>query len=343
MDSGLVELDASELFENFFNLDDFPSHKAYCEKYWRWPNELGDGFIRLIRLRPELVLMIGKYTLSKNLAIRFKSHFSQIVLGFHITHNTCCSSPFSGKSDDCYRFPNNQCFITYSPEFSGTTQVPAGRPFQSLGIWIDPQLFDFFAAEQKDHFPIELRDTIKTHRKQSYFHEFEASPSFDMVIHQVLNCPYTHSLKRLFLESKVLELITCTLAQFINTDMGLEQSSVSKSSDVERVRRAKDLVSRNIQNPPKLQELARIVGLTHPKLNLCFRKIYGTTVYGYIREMRLNQAKLLLNEGHMNVTEVALEVGYSSLSHFAKAFKDCFGTLPGYYLREKSHQHSHFR
>lgn len=106
--------------------------------------------------------------------------------------------------------------------------------------------------------------------------------------------------------------------------------------DIERVHHARELVSRNFQNSPKLLDLARAVGLPHPKLNFCFREVYGTTIFGYLREMRLNKAKSLLDEGRMNVTEVAYEVGYSSLSHFAKAFREYNGAAPGNYLRKVS-------
>ncbi len=100
----------------------------------------------------------------------------------------------------------------------------------------------------------------------------------------------------------------------------------------------KKLVGRDFQNPSRLLELARAVGLPHPKLNFCFREVYGTTVFRYLRELLLNKAKSLLDEGRMNVTEVAYEVGYSSLSHFAKSFKDYHGTAPGNYLRKVSHR-----
>jgi AraC family transcriptional activator of pyochelin receptor len=79
------------------------------------------------------------------------------------------------------------------------------------------------------------------------------------------------------------------------------------------------------------------VGLSHPKLNYGFREIYGSTIFGYLRELRLNKAKALLDDGTMNVTEVAYEVGYSSLSYFTKAFRDYFGTAPGSYLRSTHH------
>jgi AraC-like DNA-binding protein len=70
------------------------------------------------------------------------------------------------------------------------------------------------------------------------------------------------------------------------------------------------------------------VGLTHTKLNRGFREIYGTTVFGYLHQIRLEQAKLLLEEQRMNVTEVALTVGYNSLPSFSTAFSKHFGLKP---------------
>ncbi len=106
-----------------------------------------------------------------------------------------------------------------------------------------------------------------------------------------------------------------------------------RPQDVERVKHARALLCDNLQNPPTLLELARTVGLHHSKLNTGFRKIYGTTTFGYLRQARLVMARVFLDDGRMNVTETAFSVGYSSPSHLAKAFKEFCGTSPRTYLR----------
>jgi AraC-like DNA-binding protein len=55
------------------------------------------------------------------------------------------------------------------------------------------------------------------------------------------------------------------------------------------------------------------------------------TISQYLRQLRLERAAELLRAGEHNVTEVALEVGYSSLSHFSQAFHAAFGCCPGLY------------
>ena len=51
----------------------------------------------------------------------------------------------------------------------------------------------------------------------------------------------------------------------------------------------------------------------------------------YLRELRMERAAALLREGRLNVLQVALEVGYSSPSHFSAAFHETFGCCPGLY------------
>ena len=52
------------------------------------------------------------------------------------------------------------------------------------------------------------------------------------------------------------------------------------------------------------------------------------TIPQYVRQIRVERAAELLLEGRHNVTEAAMEVGYSSLSHFSKAFCTTIGCCP---------------
>lgn len=107
---------------------------------------------------------------------------------------------------------------------------------------------------------------------------------------------------------------------------------------MDAVVRARELICRQFNPPPALQELARTVGLQHTRINQCFREVYGTTIFNYVKELRLTHAKGLLDQGRINVTEAAFEVGYASPSHFSKAFKSQFGTDPSAYLRQSGHR-----
>jgi AraC-like DNA-binding protein len=97
----------------------------------------------------------------------------------------------------------------------------------------------------------------------------------------------------------------------------------------ERVTRAKTVVLARLVEPPSLEELGREVGCSPFYLSRTFTRETGMTISQWVRRARLERAAELLRAGKCNVTEAALEVGYSSLSHFSQAFHEMFGCCPG--------------
>ncbi|MEM9218018.1 MAG: AraC family transcriptional regulator [Cyanobacteria bacterium P01_F01_bin.150] len=171
--------------------------------------------------------------------------------------------------------------------------------------------------------------------EQPYFHPGPITPEMQMVLHQYLHCPYKGTTQQLYLESKATELIALKLAQISqmaeDADVGRASGCLSSSlntKDTERVHRAREILLDNMAHPPSLQQLAQRVGIGDYKLKQDFRSVYGTTVFGYLRSHRMEQARQLLAAQRMSVSEVARFVGYSSLSKFTAAFKRQFGVLP---------------
>ena len=85
-------------------------------------------------------------------------------------------------------------------------------------------------------------------------------------------------------------------------------------------------------DPPSLDELAREIGLSLKKLKDGFKQIYGDTVYAYLLDHKMDEARKMLESQKYNVNEVGLKLGYSTSSHFINAFKKKYGTTPKKYL-----------
>lgn len=99
----------------------------------------------------------------------------------------------------------------------------------------------------------------------------------------------------------------------------------------ERVEKVITLLRENLAEPPTLEEIGRAVGCSPFYLSRTFSTATGLTIPQYIRQLRMERAAELLKAGRLNVTEVAMEVGYSSPSHFSQAFHETFGCCPGLY------------
>ena len=107
----------------------------------------------------------------------------------------------------------------------------------------------------------------------------------------------------------------------------------------ERVEKVVALLRANLVSPPTLEEIGRAVGCSQYHLSRTFSTVTGMTIPQYTRQLRMERAAELLRSGKFNVTEAALEVGYSSLSHFSQAFHETHGCCPGLYpLRTPTQQ-----
>ena len=69
--------------------------------------------------------------------------------------------------------------------------------------------------------------------------------------------------------------------------------------------------------------------------NRIFSYIYGDTPYAYLKKYKMNLAAKLLLNGKRKIGDIALELGYSNASKFAKAFQSVYGVLPKDYRKNK--------
>ncbi|MBP1639482.1 MAG: helix-turn-helix transcriptional regulator [Bacteroidetes bacterium] len=80
--------------------------------------------------------------------------------------------------------------------------------------------------------------------------------------------------------------------------------------------------------PPSIDELARIAGINSFKLKNGFKELFGNTIFGYLNSFRLEKAFYMIALGEKNMTQIAFELGFSSLQHFSTAFKKAYGCSP---------------
>lgn len=91
---------------------------------------------------------------------------------------------------------------------------------------------------------------------------------------------------------------------------------------------AREYMARHFARPLRLQDLAASVGLSPFHFSRIFRGCTGRSPYAHLRELRLRQASRLLRRTRRSVTDVALDVGFNSLSLFINSFRGRFGASP---------------
>ena len=95
-----------------------------------------------------------------------------------------------------------------------------------------------------------------------------------------------------------------------------------------KIKHAKEIVIEQMNKPPGLHELAKMVGLNIKKLKSGFKEFYGLPVFTFLLNYKMELAKKLLQEQQLNVNEIATKLGYSNSSHFIAAFKRKYGITP---------------
>jgi AraC family transcriptional regulator, transcriptional activator of the genes for pyochelin and ferripyochelin receptors len=213
-----------------------------------------------------------------------------------------------------------------------------GEKYLRIYLKIEPQeFFSNFIEEDLEQIPIFLRQALIGGKVQPYYHQGKITRQMRRVLHDILQCPHQGLMKRMYLESKAVELITLHFQQFQEQKVNDHSLTAKNLSDIDKIYQAKEILQGNLENPPSLIELARQVGLNEFKLKLGFRQVFGTSAFKYLHDYRLEKAKQLLASGEMNVEEVAFRVGFDSRSYFAIAFRKKFGLNPKHFQhRQKS-------
>ena len=109
--------------------------------------------------------------------------------------------------------------------------------------------------------------------------------------------------------------------------------SVGIADDM-RVRRAMLLIEQNLSTPPKVYEIAHSVGLSSRQLERRFRSAVGKSIQEFSRELRVFYGLWLLASSGKTITTVAIESGFSDISHFNRQFRATFGSAPSMIRRE---------
>ena len=146
------------------------------------------------------------------------------------------------------------------------------------------------------------------------------------LLEEIVNADAKGASRALWHEAKGLELLALMTDELMESARG--QRPHLSAHDVERLQRARVRLVENLEAPPTLAELARAAGFSETRLKSAFKTLFGTSVFAHLREARMEEARRLLVEEHLNVSEAAIRVGYSNPSKFAAAFRKQFGLSP---------------
>lgn len=104
------------------------------------------------------------------------------------------------------------------------------------------------------------------------------------------------------------------------------------------VKEIKEVIDCNIYAVESVEQLAREFAISSGYMKNIFKKNTGITVFDYLFEKRMNEAKYLLEYSDLKVYEIAEKLGYKSSAFFSRAFQKNMGITPSEYRKQKANQ-----
>lgn len=224
---------------------------------------------------------------------------------------------------------DNSSFLLYNP----STELPL-----NLSLNADSKVFIVFISVEKLHhlfsqhnIRAEFLNNTKTPTK--FYNQQFFSTTIRMVLNQIENNNLNQHFENLYLLGKTYELLTLYFSESENSQKE-NCPFLDNERDARMLKDAKEILLKNLNHPPVLKELSAQSGLSEYKLKEGFKQVYGTTVYGFVLDKKLESAREKLASGELQVKEIAYETGYENPSHFIAAFKKKYGITPKQFSKQ---------
>lgn len=235
----------------------------------------------------------------------------------------------NGRSGDRYDFIENFCNMHYLPQFTGAGEYAKNTRYRFFEVHFTTDAF-LALAQNSSPLLMDLADKISANSKIDINKEnMPITMAMHQCIQDIMYCRFSGGLKMMYLQSKCVELLALQAQAYESLTGKTPFSSSITAGDIERIRYAQSYLIQHSLQPPSLMELSRIAGINEFKLKKGFKEVFNNTVFGYLADHKLSEAREMLLYRQMPIKEVADQLGYSSVQHFSKAFKKKFGVAPG--------------
>ncbi|RYY11299.1 MAG: AraC family transcriptional regulator [Chitinophagaceae bacterium] len=143
--------------------------------------------------------------------------------------------------------------------------------------------------------------------------------------------------RRLMLQSGVLEILALQIGQFRSVNdstCNMEQVYRIPDQDKQKLYQLKQYLELHFLEDHSLSALGKMILLNEFKLKKGFKLLFGETLFGFLKRLRMDHADNLLKNTGSTIEEVAFLLGYEHAHHFSAAYKKHFGLSPSLLSRK---------
>jgi AraC-like DNA-binding protein len=168
-------------------------------------------------------------------------------------------------------------------------------------------------------------------------YNFITTPEINRIIGQIIHARQKGALAPLYFESKVLQLLVLQWQCAVAQNAPENRRFLHHRDQINMVR---NMIEDSYRNPPGIHKLAKLVGMSETLLKADFKAVFGTTIFAYLFNYRMDMAQRFLEDPSLTISDIADQLGYKSLPHFTTSFKRKFDMPPLEYRKTHSLQPS---
>lgn len=217
----------------------------------------------------------------------------------------------------CPLGPDQNALVSLSILHTEPCRIPAGG---AVLIVIDPALLKRILNADYEQLPAHIAK-IGTEAVT-----LARTAELTLAAHAIRGCRHQGPIRNLFLKSRALEMLALA---FGTLSADRKSAETLSERDQRAVLRVRDLLLQRLETPPRLDELASLSGMCETRLKTAFKSFFGQTPAQFSRSARMAAARDMLVGGRYRVSEAAMAIGYSNISHFTDAFVKEYGVRPG--------------
>jgi AraC-like DNA-binding protein len=271
-------------------------------------------------------VILLKQTNDNEFASNFNHNISKDYIQFHFCLKGTSKFLFN-QGSYVFNVENENSILLYNPNKELPIDLLLDSNSQVLSILISIKKFHSLFSDESDQISFLNNDNIGN----KLYKEKQIGPMIAIILNQMYQQSLNLSMYKLYLRGKIFELMSLYFSK--DKEMDIEQCPfLADDNNIKKIKKAKEIIISRMIEPPTLVQLSKEVDISLKKLKQGFKQVYGTSVFSFLIDYKMQVSKRLLSSGEYNVNEVALKVGYSTATHFINAFKKKFGTTPKKYL-----------
>ena len=284
-----------------------------------------EGFREIVMLEDGFQVVLGDITCHKEAYLSMKSDDS---LKFHFRLEGSSGMEISDNTEN--QITDYSMGVLLHPEgLEKQEHYLAGEHERSVTLICEASFLSEMFGDTPDKLPSQLADFVRNGKATAYRDSLPMKVDMVTAANGILSTELRGSLRRYYIEGRALELLVLSLQACIDAEANVDNPEKGMSQrEVDRMHKTRELLEEQFVNPPTIGEVARHIGLNEAKLMHDFKQLFGQTIFDFTQNLRMDEAKKLLETTERSITEIAFDVGYEYSSNFTTAFKRRFGITP---------------